>query len=68
MKKDNNIGLIVTGGTLKHALSCDLQSEFLDLAMSCRAVICCRVSPMQKAEVVELVGDLFVFLDHESVG
>ncbi|TMW59040.1 hypothetical protein Poli38472_007185 [Pythium oligandrum] len=28
---------------------------FLELAMSCEAVVCCRVSPSQKAEVVSLV-------------
>ncbi|XP_039266166.2 phospholipid-transporting ATPase IB-like isoform X2 [Styela clava] len=55
IRKENNIGLVVSGSTLKHALACDTQSDFLDLALSCKAVICCRVSPMQKAEVVELV-------------
>ncbi|GMF49314.1 unnamed protein product [Phytophthora fragariaefolia] len=31
------------------------QREFLSLAMACEAVVCCRVSPSQKAEVVTLV-------------
>lgn len=26
-----------------------------ELALSCRAVVCCRMTPMQKADVVELV-------------
>jgi len=30
---------------------------FLSLATHCRAVICCRVSPLQKAQVVKLVRD-----------
>uniref|UniRef100_A0A182HNH8 Phospholipid-transporting ATPase n=1 Tax=Anopheles arabiensis TaxID=7173 RepID=A0A182HNH8_ANOAR len=47
--------LIVDGKTLKYALSCDLRREFLDLCISCKVVICCRVSPIQKAEMVDLV-------------
>ncbi|XP_049296342.1 probable phospholipid-transporting ATPase IA isoform X5 [Anopheles funestus] len=47
--------LIVDGKTLKYALSCDLRRDFLDLCITCKVVICCRVSPIQKAEVVELV-------------
>lgn len=31
------------------------QRNFVDLACECRAVICCRVTPKQKAMVVELV-------------
>lgn len=55
LRKQNNVALIVDGTTLKYALSCDLRREFLDLCISCQVVICCRVSPMQKAEVVDLV-------------
>lgn len=29
--------------------------EFLQLALKCHSVICCRVTPSQKAEIVELV-------------
>ncbi|XP_035892780.1 probable phospholipid-transporting ATPase IA isoform X4 [Anopheles stephensi] len=47
--------LIVDGKTLKYALSCDLRSDFLDLCLASKVVICCRVSPIQKAEMVELV-------------
>ncbi|XP_061165373.1 probable phospholipid-transporting ATPase IA isoform X3 [Saccostrea echinata] len=43
--------------TLKYGLSCDCRKDFLDLAISCKAVICCRVSPLQKAEIVDLVKD-----------
>jgi len=38
--------------TLKFALSPKLVASFLKIAVSCRAVICCRVSPLQKAEIV----------------
>ena len=32
-----------------------MEKSFLDLAVMCKAVICCRVSPLQKALVVKLV-------------
>lgn len=38
-----------------HALEPQLELVFLDLACLCKTVICCRVTPMQKAQVVELV-------------
>ncbi|GBP79171.1 Phospholipid-transporting ATPase IA [Eumeta japonica] len=56
LRKQNEVALIVDGQTLKYAMGCDLKQEFLDLCISCKVVVCCRVSPIQKAEVVELVG------------
>ncbi|XP_060936044.1 phospholipid-transporting ATPase IA [Limanda limanda] len=53
--KENDFALIIDGKTLKYALSFGVQQYFLDLALSCKAVICCRVSPLQKSEVVEMV-------------
>ena len=35
----------------------EIQRYFLKIAKSCEAVICCRVSPAQKADVVKLVKD-----------
>lgn len=32
-----------------------MELEFLRTACMCKAVICCRVTPLQKAQVVELV-------------
>ena len=32
-----------------------VKKKFVELALECRVVICCRVSPMQKADVVDLV-------------
>lgn len=32
-----------------------LLNRFLDIASQCKAVICCRVTPLQKAMVVELI-------------
>ena len=37
------------------ALQPQLDQLLLDTACMCKTVICCRVTPMQKAQVVELV-------------
>uniref|UniRef100_A0A3Q3VP15 Phospholipid-transporting ATPase n=1 Tax=Mola mola TaxID=94237 RepID=A0A3Q3VP15_MOLML len=42
LKKENELALIIDGQTLKYALSFELRQAFLDLALSCKAVICCR--------------------------
>uniref|UniRef100_A0A3Q1I3U6 Phospholipid-transporting ATPase n=1 Tax=Anabas testudineus TaxID=64144 RepID=A0A3Q1I3U6_ANATE len=55
LRKENELALIIDGQTLKYALSFELRQAFLDLALSCKAVICCRVSPLQKSEIVDMV-------------
>ncbi|XP_049826027.1 probable phospholipid-transporting ATPase IA isoform X3 [Aethina tumida] len=55
LEKPNEIALIIDGKTLKYALTFELRNDFLRLCTSCKVVICCRVSPIQKAEVVEYV-------------
>ncbi|XP_063679128.1 probable phospholipid-transporting ATPase IM isoform X2 [Bolinopsis microptera] len=52
---DAEFALVVTGSTLRYALEESLKYTFLDLALQCAAVICCRVTPLQKALVVRLV-------------
>nr|KAJ3420256.1 hypothetical protein HK105_005907 [Polyrhizophydium stewartii] len=47
--------LVIDGKTLTYALEDDIKYIFLELAMMCKAVVCCRVSPLQKALVVKLV-------------
>lgn len=49
------LALIIDGKSLTFALEKDMEKLFLDLAVMCKAVICCRVSPLQKALVVKLV-------------
>ncbi|XP_061107589.1 probable phospholipid-transporting ATPase IA isoform X2 [Conger conger] len=55
LHKDSDFALIIDGKTLQHALTFAARQLFLDLALSCKAVICCRVSPLQKSDVVEMV-------------
>ncbi|OAX41767.1 phospholipid-translocating P-type ATPase [Rhizopogon vinicolor AM-OR11-026] len=50
-----DLALIIDGKSLGFALEKELSKSFLELALMCRAVICCRVSPLQKALVVKLV-------------
>ena len=52
---ENDFGLVITGNALAHALDPDLQDLFVEVSLKCKAVICCRVTPLQKAKVVELV-------------
>ncbi|XP_041710881.1 phospholipid-transporting ATPase VD isoform X2 [Coregonus clupeaformis] len=49
--------LVVDGRTLDFALQEDLKGDFLELSRRCRAVICCRSTPLQKSQVVRLVRD-----------
>ncbi|KAJ3323831.1 hypothetical protein HDV06_001201 [Boothiomyces sp. JEL0866] len=58
--KDYGVGfepmaLVIDGNTLTHALDPEVSDIFLEVALLCKSVICCRVSPLQKALVVKLV-------------
>uniref|UniRef100_A0A8C1JU45 Phospholipid-transporting ATPase n=1 Tax=Cyprinus carpio TaxID=7962 RepID=A0A8C1JU45_CYPCA len=57
--EDENVngdyGLVINGHSLAFALESNMELEFLRTACMCRTVICCRVTPLQKAQVVELV-------------
>ncbi|KAK4392988.1 putative phospholipid-transporting ATPase 8 [Sesamum angolense] len=50
-----SFGLIIDGKSLSFALSKNLENSFLDLAINCASVICCRSTPKQKALVTRLV-------------
>ncbi|XP_071327266.1 phospholipid-transporting ATPase VD isoform X2 [Trachinotus anak] len=49
--------LVIDGQTLDWALQEELQSHFLQLSCRCKAVICCRSTPLQKSQVVQLIRD-----------
>uniref|UniRef100_A0A672PRS2 Phospholipid-transporting ATPase n=1 Tax=Sinocyclocheilus grahami TaxID=75366 RepID=A0A672PRS2_SINGR len=57
--QDENVngdyGLVINGHSLAFALESNMELEFLRTACMCKTVICCRVTPLQKAQVVELV-------------
>ncbi|KAL3315081.1 Phospholipid-transporting ATPase IA [Cichlidogyrus casuarinus] len=53
--EENNTALIIDGKTLELALTDACRNDFISVGRECKAVICCRVSPWQKAEIVRLI-------------
>ncbi|KAH7331067.1 hypothetical protein KP509_20G014000 [Ceratopteris richardii] len=55
-EEDNDaaFALVIDGKALNYALG-ELEDELMGIAMKCASVICCRVSPKQKAVVTKLV-------------
>uniref|UniRef100_A0A8C2WPQ1 Phospholipid-transporting ATPase n=1 Tax=Cyclopterus lumpus TaxID=8103 RepID=A0A8C2WPQ1_CYCLU len=51
----HRLGLVIDGRTLAYALDQSLEDRFLAVARSCRSVLCCRSTPLQKSTVVKLV-------------
>ncbi|XP_031722586.1 phospholipid-transporting ATPase VD [Anarrhichthys ocellatus] len=49
--------LVLDGRTLDWALQEEPRSDFLELSRRCKAVICCRSTPLQKSKVVRLIRD-----------
>ena len=47
--------LVIDGDSLKLVLEDELRQKFLLLCKQCKSVLCCRVSPSQKAAVVQMV-------------
>ncbi|SCU96405.1 LAMI_0F06436g1_1 [Lachancea mirantina] len=51
----NNLALVIDGKSLGFILGTELEESLLEIGTLCKAVICCRVSPLQKALVVKMV-------------
>lgn len=47
--------IIINGHSLVHCLHPQMERLFLEVVLQCKSVICCRVTPLQKALVVELI-------------
>ncbi|KAJ8936119.1 hypothetical protein NQ318_012932, partial [Aromia moschata] len=47
--------IVINGHSLVHCLHPQMERLFIEVVMQCKSVICCRVTPLQKALVVELV-------------
>ncbi|KAF8154452.1 phospholipid-transporting ATPase 1 [Crassisporium funariophilum] len=52
-----SFAVVIDGDTLRHALTPELKELFLNLGTQCETVVCCRVSPAQKALTVNLVKE-----------
>ena len=57
MDSYTNVGMVIEGGALAVCLRPELQDDFMALCKECRALVCCRVSPMQKAQVSRVEVD-----------
>ncbi|ODQ63352.1 phospholipid-translocating P-type ATPase [Nadsonia fulvescens var. elongata DSM 6958] len=51
----SNFAVVIDGDALKLALHESLAQKFVLLGKQCKSVLCCRVSPAQKAAVVKVV-------------
>jgi len=49
--------IVIDGDSLKLVLEDELRQKFLLLCKQCKSVLCCRVSPAQKAAVVQMVKE-----------
>lgn len=47
--------LVIDGASIEVIFACTEVSKFRDIADACLAVICCRMTPLQKAEIVKLI-------------
>jgi len=57
MSESMKFALVIDGKALQVALQPENQNLFRKLGMMCAAVVCCRVSPLQKADVTLLVKE-----------
>ncbi|RSH90127.1 hypothetical protein EHS25_001460 [Saitozyma podzolica] len=56
--RPGGFSLVIEGHALAHAFdSPETNDLLLDLSTRCNTVICCRVSPLQKAQIVHLIKD-----------
>lgn len=55
--EQSELAIIIDGASLAYAIE-DHPDALMDLADSCKTVICCRVTPLQKALVVRMVREM----------
>jgi magnesium-transporting ATPase (P-type) len=53
--KNGQCALVIDGKALHYSLSMDCRKSFLELALTCCTVICCRATPKNKALVVDFI-------------
>jgi magnesium-transporting ATPase (P-type) len=61
VERNAQVGMVINGDRMHTVFEdTELKQLFLKLGMLCRSVVCCRVSPKQKADVVTLVKENLV--------
>jgi len=58
-EQSKDVALVIDGHAFVHCLEKTCQKIFVELLRNCKTVICCRATPKQKAELVELVEKKF---------
>ena len=57
MNSHESFAIVIDGFTLQRLFEHKLQKKFRDIAIKCDSVLCCRMSPGQKAQIVKLIKD-----------
>lgn len=55
------LALVIDGKCLMYALDPQLRGSLLRLSLNCSSVVCCRVSPLQKAQVWLFVANYILY-------
>jgi phospholipid-transporting ATPase len=62
----NRYALLISGDALLKAVRPDLAEDLMLVADKCEAVLCCRVSPQQKAQIIVMVRNAVI--DAKTLG
>ncbi|KAH0790977.1 P-type ATPase [Histomonas meleagridis] len=54
-ENDKQLALIASGAALELLLTDEHKDKFYQISLKCQSVICCRVSPSQKASIVKIM-------------
>ncbi|VDP76771.1 unnamed protein product [Echinostoma caproni] len=54
---ESPFGVVIDGQSLNFALELPLRKKFTECCLSATTVLCCRLTPIQKAEVVRLIKE-----------
>ena len=69
MSQQRAFAYIVDGKTLSIVFKSNLDARFRDVCMQCEAVLCCRMSPLQKAQVqavLSIFAGCLIFVQQTS--
>ena len=64
---ERKLALIIDGRCLMYALDPTLRVDLLGLSLICHSVVCCRVSPLQKAQVNNISFSTTFLLPREEL-
>ena len=55
LSRATEFSLVVDGKALKNALAAECIEQFVALSLLCSVVICCRSTPKNKSQIVEMI-------------